>query len=222
MSNVSLFKSGDTPIVNSSVSLLDRYKTLKQFQIQLDGLSQAKAAISSAQTRLNNISQLLLQMFRVTASVPNGDRSGSLDAMLQLLVKEVYSQLVPSNSAIFNLLSGSYGLYVSLGSSSKTSQGMVLPTIDVAQMLSSGLLNGISVGTSDLAQSSMMRLGSLSGVLSNGQANLNASSRSIDLQISKIKAKIDLIQSPIDQTGAMNSNSNTPPSVTLNLSGPKL
>lgn len=172
---------------NSKLLLPDEQIVLEKAQAQIGiqnqydkNLSIAKVSINDAILRLSRISQTLGQMLNLASQVSAGGYSHFSERSFQSFFKQVERDSFSNDNKVFNLLSGNSGLYVEVESQNSKRQYTVVPTVNVAGMISFGLLSDLSLSTPSETRQTVSKLSAALASINNQCLSLRACQSTIN------------------------------------------
>lgn len=175
---------------------------VKSFSTPQDSIKAAKNTIDVAQTAMKSILPLLSTMQRLAsqATDPSLSASDSTSAnfRFQKLVTEIGKLATGARLNGTNLLSGTAGMNVVIGTDKTAASRSFVNGVDIYGMMTMGLLSSIKIDTPANAQSAMGALQSALAQITNGQFSLKLTSTRLDAQATKLTGLAGATQSNID------------------------
>ena len=153
-------------------------------------ITAAQNTIGVAQTAITTILKLMPQLQQL-ASQASDPTLGSSDSTnynfrFQQLVTEIGKLATKANLNGTNLLSGTAGMNVIIGTDKTAASRAFVNPVDIYGMMTMGLMSGIKLDTPENAQAAVNALNSALAQINNGQALLKMTSTRLTAQADKL------------------------------------
>ena len=153
-------------------------------------ITAAQNTIGVAQTAITTIMKLMPQLQQL-ASQASDPTLGSSDSTnynfrFQQLVTEIGKLATKANLNGTNLLSGTAGMNVIIGTDKTAASRAFVNPVDIYGMMTMGLMSGIKLDTPENAQAAVNALNSALAQINNGQSLLKMTSTRLSAQANKL------------------------------------
>ncbi|MBU3619498.1 flagellin [Polynucleobacter sp. JS-Fieb-80-E5] len=153
-------------------------------------ITAAQNTIGVAQTAITTILKLMPQLQQL-ASQASDPTLGSSDSTnynfrFQQLVTEIGKLATKANLNGTNLLSGTAGMNVIIGTDKTAASRAFVNPVDIFGMMTMGLMSGIKLDTPENAQAAVNALNSALAQINNGQSLLKMTSTRLSAQANKL------------------------------------
>ena len=164
--------------------------TAKSYTTPKDSIANAQKTIGLAQTGITAILQTMNQMQQMAAQATNptlgfGD-SNNLNFRFQQMVTQVGKLATSAGLNGTNLLSGTAGMNVIVGTDKTAASRMFVNNVNIYGMMTIGLMSGIKLDTPQNAQAAMGALNSALSQITSGQSLLRITTARLEKQSDKI------------------------------------
>ncbi|AWW49533.1 flagellin [Polynucleobacter paneuropaeus] len=164
--------------------------TAQSYSTPQASITAAQNTIGVAQTAITTILKLMPQLQQL-ASQASDPTLGSSDSTnynfrFQQLVTEIGKLATKANLNGTNLLSGTAGMNVIIGTDKTAASRAFVNPVDIYGMMTMGLMSGIKLDTPENAQAAVNALNSALAQINNGQALLKMTSTRLSAQANKL------------------------------------
>ena len=184
-------KNGKATLTTAQQNEVTKLSTAaKNYATPQDSIANAQKTIGVAQTAITSILKLMPQMQQLAAQATNPtlDYSDSmnLNFRFQQLVTEVGKLATKASLNGTNLLSGTAGMNVIIGTDKTPASRSFVNSVNIYGMMTTGLMGGIKLDTPQNAEVAMNSLNSALAQINNGQALLKMTSTRLAAQANKL------------------------------------
>jgi flagellin-like hook-associated protein FlgL len=183
-------------------------KEAKSYATPQESIANAQKTIGVTQTAITSILKLVNQMQQLATQGGNPtlgfSDSMNLNFRFQQLVTEVGKLATSAGLNGTNLLSGTAGMNVIVGTDKTAASRSFINNVNIYGMMTTGLLSGIKLDTPQNAQAAMGSLNSALAQITNGQAMLNITSTRLDAQAKKLSGLATTAQKSISELQGIN------------------
>lgn len=176
--------------------------TIKSFNTPQDSIKAAQSTIDVAQTAIKSILPIISKMQQLAAQATDRSISASdsvsANFRFQKLVTEIGKLATSARMNGVNLLSGTAGLNVIIGTDKTVASRSFVNSVDIYGMMTMGLLSNIKIDSPENAQAAMGALQSALAQITNGQSSLKLTSTRLNAQANKLTGLASDAQSTID------------------------
>ena len=164
--------------------------TAKSYATPQDSIANAQKTIGVAQTAIKSILPIMSRL-QLLASQATDPSLGPLDSMnndfrFQQLVTEIGKLATSAGLNGTNLLSGTAGMNVIIGTDKTAASRTFVNPVDIYGMMTMGLMSGVKLDTPEHAQAAIGTLSSALMQITNGQALLKSTSDRLAKQATKL------------------------------------
>ncbi|MBU3621863.1 flagellin [Polynucleobacter sp. CS-Odin-A6] len=165
-------------------------KTASSFTKPQASITAAQNTIGVAQTAITSINKLMRQMQQMAslASSPslNASDSNNFNFRFQKLVTEIGKLATSAKLNGTNLLSGTAGMNVVIGTDKTAASRYFINSVNVFGMMTTGLLSGVKLDTPQNAQEANNSIRSAMMQISNGETNLKYASSELSKKANEL------------------------------------
>jgi flagellin-like hook-associated protein FlgL len=184
-------KNGKATLTTAQQDEVTKLSTAaKSYATPQDSIASAQKTIGVAQTAITSILKLMpqLQQLASQASDPTLGFSDSTNYnfRFQQLITEIGKLATKANLNGTNLLSGTAGMNVIIGTDKTPASRTFINSVDIYGMITMGLMSGIKLDTPEHAQAAVTTLNSALAQITNGQTLLKSTSDRLTKQATKL------------------------------------
>lgn len=182
-----------------SLESADSNSPLKKAKLEAErlinkNLFAASEAVRDATVRLNSISEILTQMLNLSAQVDEKTGSVFSDRMFQLLLRSAESKAFSAKEGVFNLLAGGSGMYVNVETTSlKAKRYVMISSVNIGEMLSSGLLSDLTISSPSSARNVVAKLTSALRMINSSRSILKSNETLIERHSNESSVRIQSV-----------------------------